>query len=54
MADPQQAKLNGVARILGVALLDTGLQPTTKVTMGKELKVWILVQHHRATPVQIS
>ena len=54
MSNSQQEKLNGVARILGVALLDSGLQPTTKVTMGKELKVWILVQHYSVTPVQIS
>ena len=54
MCDLQQEKTSGIAKILGVALLDRLSQPTTKVVMGEELKVWILVQHDVVAPVQIS
>ncbi|MCI0626705.1 MAG: ABC transporter ATP-binding protein [Acidobacteria bacterium] len=42
------------ARILGVALLDEQRHPTSNVTMGQELLLWVMIEHLSAAPIDVS
>lgn len=42
------------ASILGLALLDSDVLPTMKVTLGGELTFWILIQHFSSTPMNVA
>jgi lipopolysaccharide transport system ATP-binding protein len=41
------------ARLLGVALLDEQQCPTSKVTMGKDLIVWVMFEHVSTDPIEV-
>ena len=42
------------ARILGVALLDEQQHPTSKVIMGQELLLWVMIEHLSEVPIEVS
>ncbi|MGH9428706.1 MAG: polysaccharide ABC transporter ATP-binding protein, partial [Terriglobia bacterium] len=42
------------ARLLGVALLDEQQLPTSKVTMGKDLILWVMFEHFSTEPIEVS
>jgi len=45
---------NKNARILGVALLDEQQHPTSKVIMGQELLLWVMIEHLSAAPIEVN
>ena len=54
MSEPSESVDGKYARILGVALLDEQRHPTTKVVMGQELTLWILIEHGSSVPVGVT
>ena len=52
--DPSEGPVRKDARLLGVALLDDQRVPTSKVTMGDVLILWVVFQHVSPEPIEVS